>query len=610
MSYLWRPHRIRSDTNLGEVFSSAELGTSTACLPRAPWHWIEECLAGDTPAGWEQVRCVRLDGPKATDSTLHTLAERGALDGITRLELRGSSLPDYVPLSDRALQIALRLPLLESLLCESLRGPGLALESSATLRRIELYRCSATICTTLLEAADSVREVEIDHFKTEEDASAVLARIAGLTLSSLTLRYMTTSNEAVQHGLTKSLETLRRLCLVSIAGVQSNSMFSNAPCSGLEELVWWQPTLQPFEGALPDSLESLSLRGDQLGAFGLDEGRWPTSLCHLDLVGCAISPALSKRLCAELPRLRSLGLGSGENETDVLNALMESPPPSLRALHLGPGGSKGVWRAPISDSLTEILPGLTDLSVVGQLTPGSEPGWHIDHELLGGLLRGQVAPALRDLRVHEIGMDIDLDGGFAPKLRILEFHTCGGVIEGLTRPEQPLPLARLVLDGMRLAEDQLCGWLAGCSSLASLTLTHVPELGPKLLTELLQVVSTQLVQLVVEGLNAHGDQRYQREISAAFTSAHYPQLAELSLFDISLETKVADHLIRQASAPRLERFAFDTKASDEDIWLVLAEHASPRLHWISGNYPGVRDDLAWLLDDPDSRISAACVSLF
>lgn len=601
--YAWQPNLDDPAYWRGEIVPVSD--AAPARLRRAPWSWIEDCLAGHTPSAWSQVRYVRLDGPKATDATLRTLAEKGALDQVTRLDLASSAF------SAQALRIALALPQLDSLRCESVTASEDELAPSTTLRRLELRGCAGATCCSLLHAAPQATAVDIGLVEQRGDAAAVQDVLGGLSLESLALRHMACTRRHLESALQSSHATLERLTLDSVSGLESDQFLAAADWSALATLELRASTIKRIEGHLPDTLISLSLARSEIRELSLDRRPWPSDLRRLDLIGQPLSQGLVDRLCRDPERLHALGLGSGSEANRVLAALTAATNSALCELELGEGPGVGVWHAPQSASLTALLPALERLRVVGQMPVGrGNSGWRVDEAIVTGVLRGEVAPGLRDLSMRHMSLgNPELDGGFAPALRALEFDACTGFIQGLAGAGNAHPMARVVLDGVEVAEAELSAWIARCSGLRSLVLARIPGFGPDGLAAALAPVADTLLQLVLEGFNADGDAGYAAEWRNALTASRYPQLAELVLYDVSMNATALATLLGQGDAPHLERLAFDPEAMGQDAWLAIAEHAPPNLHWIAATGTGARDDLAWLLDAPDSRISAACVAL-
>ncbi|MEM9489916.1 MAG: hypothetical protein AAGC55_12280, partial [Myxococcota bacterium] len=344
----------------------------------------------------------------------------------------------------------------------------------------------------------------------------------------------------------------------------------------------------------------LSLHGSQIRELNLGQRSLPPALEHLDLVGQVLPSDLVERICAEPSRFRGIGLAASDEATQVLTTIIGSGNANLAELELGPGPGAGHWLRPTAQPIAGLLPHLRRLAI-------SNP-WTIDWPVMEGLLTGEVTPALQSLTLRHLGLgNPDLGGGFTPTLRELELEYCIGFLEGLATSDAPLPLERLSLDGIKVYEDQLSAWLTSCPNLVSLRLSRVATFGTEGLAAVLDAVGDQLLQLVVIGLHAHGDADYAREIGQALTASSMPQLRELEL-DTSIDIDSFIRLLGDDLAPQLERLALIDDGLGENAWLALAEHAQPRLHWITSAYEGTEGDLQWLLDAPDSQLAAALIS--
>ncbi|ACY13603.1 hypothetical protein Hoch_1003 [Haliangium ochraceum DSM 14365] len=312
------------------------------------------------PSSWASVQCVRLDGPRATDETLRRLAEQGARDQVTRLELASSAF------SAQALQVALALPALESLRCESLTASDCVDTQTASLRRLEFRDCAGATCRALFRAAPNAKVVEIALLEPKRNAAAVHDELGNLSLRSLHLRHQSRTRRHLEAALRSSHETLKALTLDSVSGLESDQFLASVDWSALATL-------------------------------------------------------------------------------------------------------------------------------------------------------SSLAVALRS-------------------------------------------------------------------------------------------VADTLLQLALEGFRADGDEAYAREWSSALGATRLPALSELVVNDVSMNAEALTKLLNDC-APRLQRLAFDLKAMGQVAWVTLTEHAPADLHWIAVSDSGTHEELAWLLDDPESRISAACVSL-
>jgi hypothetical protein len=597
--YAWRPNLDDAVYWRGDLICVDSAPTD---WPRASWSWVEDTLAGRTLAA--QVRCVRLDGPLATDATLLALAESGALDHVTRLELASPAF------TGRALRTALALPVLECLRCESMAISDEELGASATLRRVELFRCEGGTYRSLLRAAPATTAVEVALLK-PHDADAVRTGLGSLSLRSLALRHMACPRDFLDSALASSHTTLESLTLEGATGLDSDEFLAAAEWPALTTLEFRASRIGRVAGHLPGTLRSLSLSQSEIRDLALDRRPWPPSLERLDLVGQHLSPGLVVRLCREPELLRGLGLGSGDEATRVLAALTASVNPALCELELGDGPGVGVWKPAPGVSPEALLPALVRLRVVGQMPPGSgESGWRVDHSLLIGALCGEVAPALEDLSMQYVALgNPTLKGGFAPALRGLELRSCLGFVEGLARCGKPHRMVRLVLDGVEVAEAAFSEWIADCPELRSLALVRVPGFGADGLAATLAAVAGTLLQLVLEGFNADGEPAYADELGNALASSFYPQLVELVLDDTSIPATALARLLPQG-APRLERLACDLEAMGQDALQTAATRAPSSLHWIAATgVRGPREALARLRDDPDGRLSSACIRL-
>src|SRR5688500_12003044 len=72
--------------------------------PRASWALVKDALAGRVSPRWSDARSVRLDGARASDASLQTLADAGCLDHIETIHLAGKGF------TSRAVELALALP--------------------------------------------------------------------------------------------------------------------------------------------------------------------------------------------------------------------------------------------------------------------------------------------------------------------------------------------------------------------------------------------------------------------------------------------------------------------------------------------------------------------
>ncbi|ACY13581.1 hypothetical protein [Haliangium ochraceum] len=600
--YLWRPSLEDPAYWRGAVVAAGEHGEHG--LRRAPWSSIAACLAGNVPSSWASVRCVRLDGPRATDETLRTLAEQGALDQVTRLELASSAF------SAQALQIALALPALESLRCESLTVSDCADTQTASLQRLEFRDCAGATCRALIRAAPNAKVVEIALLEPKRDAAAVHDELGNLSLRGLHLRHQSCTRRHLEAALRSSHETLKALTLDSVSGLESDQFLASVDWSALATLSIEASKLKRIEGHLPETLCSLSLARSQIVELRLGDSPWSTNLQSIDLVGQPLTSGLVERLSERSETLHGLGLGSSEAASRVLAAYTEPGSSRLRELKLGEGTGVGEWTLPAASQRGERWPALERLRVVGQMpVGGGTSGWRVDERILSGLLCGESAPALRALALRNVAMgNPQLAGGLSNSLHTLTLESCTGFLEGLAGGEQSRALVRLALDGVEVAEDELGACLASCSGLRSLGLSRIPGFGPDGLAVALRSVADTLLQLALEGFRADGDEAYAREWSSALGATRLPALSELAVDDVSMNAEALTRLLNDR-APQLQRLAFDLEAMGQDAWLTLAEHATADLHWIAVSDSGTREELAWLLDDPESRISSACVSL-
>ena len=246
----------------------------TEHLERARWRQLRDLLDANTPAGWEQVRAVRFDGPLAGPDLIVRLADTGALNGITRIE------PADGATSPATVARVVRLPSLTALRLEGATDDLNAVPPTR-LERLELIGRAAGACTPLIETAAELRHAQIlGPTGDGPKVRGILATLRARSLASLALEYVAFGGDgdldAVLDGNRDTLEQLQPTC---VAGVTSHATVFRADWARLHTLVRRadaRPGVRPAtEDATPAEPAGLSHRDLRPGAVA--RPGWPAA---------------------------------------------------------------------------------------------------------------------------------------------------------------------------------------------------------------------------------------------------------------------------------------------------------------------------------------------
>jgi hypothetical protein len=574
----WRPDLWLPAQNVGTAAPDRDLPR------RASWKLVGDALAGRCSPQWAGVRALRLDGPQATDAALSALAASGCLDHLETLHLASESL------SSRAVATALALPALTTLRLDGVAATTLAAPRASRVRRVEMFQCSPETAAAVLRAVDGVAAVDIDCVALSPQ-SEVWKLLANLELVSLRVARTDCSTETLEQALRSSASSLASLTLEAVAGVDSDQFLAGKPWTALVALYWHQSEIGKIGAHLPAALSTLSLRETIVGTLELDAAV-TSNLSSLDCVGCTISDDIASQLCAHPNRLVRLGLAASERAVRAIELLSQAAS-NLRTLELGDGPGEAT-----SPCTVAVLPATVECAVI------SDP-WVVDADLLRDLLRGERAEALRELRLHGVGLgNPDLGGQFSPRLRRLEIESCTGFLERLGHGGQSLALARLALNEIEVRNDEFVELLSGCDGLASLQLERLVGIDGQGLSSVLRHASASLTQLVLSQFPDDAGTEY----GDALMASSYPNLAELRIDRTMSSTRALSHVMSVSVTPALERLELNYQAPDAQ-WLKLIERKPSALHWIKGFYAGDLDMLVSLLRDAGSGVAGAQIHL-
>ncbi len=528
---------------------------------------------------------LRCDGPAADHRTFAALAERGRLDELVRLELRGK-------FTGETLRIAAALPRLEALVCHTLADAPPTGLSFPRLKELSVVGSEAT-CLVDPQVTPALTRLTISGAElTPTDQAHVRER----PLVALTLESVSIERRALIRLLDALRGSLQRLALYYLhVNNRRRPPFLTRWLDG----EW--PALVELElgGArlisrLPGGVERLTLRNVELFERAPAP---PPGLTALVLSGC--EPALVAAFIGHAPRLRALEVEESD-EAERLVAAALAPGGQIEVLSLTGGFSLADQRRVTIPADAPPLRAL-NLDAKWTLGPAIEP-----------LCAGELSPSLTHLRV-EIGAPerCDIDR-LSPAFEVFILDAGPGfTLHGRFADAPPPPRLRTFavsyVNVLGTEKGALGAWLAQCRHLKTLELGF-NGFDPNEIAHALRSLAPQLESALLSGCSDMGEYNEEELVDVLCTSS-WPNLVFLDLhaFPFGPESSV-----RVAAAtvdmPRLERLTWAWSEFGAGLD-ALAEHGSPRLSRVLVDLFHYEEAVA-RLSRADARVANAEISFF
>ncbi len=551
--------------------------------PYAPPRATPLSMVLGTPEG-PPPTSLRCDGPAADHRTFAALTERGRLDELVRLELRGT-------FTGETLRLAAALPRLEVLVC---KGVADVPPTGLSFPRLKELCVEGSAAAWLVDpqVTPALTRLTIDNADLEPTSQAHVRErpLVALTLGAVSIE---------RRALIKLLDTLRgslqRLALHDLHVDDKRRPFMTRWLDGewpaLVDLELGGARLVP---RLPGGLERLTLTDVELLERAPSP---PPGLTALALSRC--EPAVVAAFIGHAPRLRALEVWESD-EAERLVAAALAPGGQLEALSLT-GGRK------LEDQRRVTIP--ADAPPLRALNLDSS--WTLGHAV-ESLCTGELSPGLTHLRV-QIGASVwcELDR-LSPAFEVFILEAGPGFcLHGFTAAPPPPRLRTFAVSYVNVLGNErgaLGAWLAQCRHLKTLELGF-NGFDANEIAHALRSLAPQLESALFDGWTGMNEYDEEELVNVLCTSSSWPNLVFLDLraFPFGPESSV-----RVAAAtvdmPRLERLGWS--GSDLSAGVdALAEHGSPRLSCVLIDSHDYKEAAA-RLSRADARVANAEISIF